>query len=37
MDKQIAAELIQEVLKLTAQLNVIVHKIQDTNLEWLRP
>lgn len=33
MDKQIAAELIQEVLKLTAQLNVIIHKIQDVTPE----
>lgn len=29
MERHIAEELMQKVLKLTAQLNVIIHKIQD--------
>jgi len=29
MDKQLAAELMQEVLKLTAQLNVIAAKVEQ--------
>lgn len=33
MEKQIAAELMQEVLKLTAQLNMIIHKIQEVTPE----
>ena len=33
MEKQMAAELMQEVLKLTAQLNVIIHKIQKVTPE----
>ncbi|MYN41536.1 hypothetical protein GTP55_19410 [Duganella sp. FT109W] len=33
MEKQMAAELMQEVLKLTAQLNVIIHKIHKVTPE----
>jgi len=33
MDRQIATELMQEVLKLSAQLNVIIHKVQEISPE----
>lgn len=33
MEKQLATELMQEVLKLTAQLNVIIIKIQEVSPE----
>ena len=33
MEEQIATELMQEVLKLTAQLNVIMHQIQEVTPE----
>lgn len=33
MEKQFAIELMQEVLKLTSQLNVIIHKIQEVSPE----
>ena len=33
MEKQTATELMQEVLKLSAQLNVIIHKIQEITPE----